>query len=97
MQVGGHHFGRGHIHQILTNPLYAGRIRHKSKVYDGQHPAIIDEEIWNKVQANLETQAGRNRLKLNAVEASPRSEEHTSELQSRRKLVCRLLLEKKNY
>src|SRR6266496_3470403 len=26
---------------------------------------------------------------------SPRSEEHTSELQSRRELVCRLLLEKK--
>src|SRR5438874_13825821 len=26
----------------------------------------------------------------------PRSEEHTSELQSRRDLVCRLLLEKKN-
>src|SRR5690606_6580613 len=28
--------------------------------------------------------------------AVPRSEEHTSELQSREKLVCRLLLEKKN-
>ncbi len=28
--------------------------------------------------------------------AAPRSEEHTSELQSRRNLVCRLLLEKKN-
>src|SRR5690349_23987252 len=28
--------------------------------------------------------------------AYPRSEEHTSELQSRRDLVCRLLLEKKN-
>src|SRR2546422_8086071 len=28
--------------------------------------------------------------------ASPRSEEHTSELQSRLHLVCRLLLEKKN-
>src|SRR5690554_7147061 len=27
----------------------------------------------------------------------PRSEEHTSELQSRPHLVCRLLLEKKNY
>src|SRR5690349_22902250 len=27
--------------------------------------------------------------------ATPRSEEHTSELQSRRDLVCRLLLEKK--
>src|SRR5690349_698200 len=35
----------------------------------------------------------------NAVQqaiAHPRSEEHTSELQSRRDLVCRLLLEKKN-
>src|SRR5436305_5246137 len=29
-------------------------------------------------------------------EAAPRSEEHTSELQSRPHLVCRLLLEKKN-
>src|SRR3712207_8687722 len=29
-------------------------------------------------------------------EPAPRSEEHTSELQSRQYLVCRLLLEKKN-
>src|SRR5439155_25591854 len=29
--------------------------------------------------------------------SSPRSEEHTSELQSRGHLVCRLLLEKKKY
>src|SRR5690349_2425024 len=31
----------------------------------------------------------------NRRDATPRSEEHTSELQSRRDLVCRLLLEKK--
>src|SRR3712207_7024426 len=30
------------------------------------------------------------------LRAEPRSEEHTSELQSRQYLVCRLLLEKKN-
>src|SRR3712207_8447618 len=30
------------------------------------------------------------------IERVPRSEEHTSELQSRQYLVCRLLLEKKN-
>src|SRR5690606_41993260 len=33
---------------------------------------------------------------LNERETEPRSEEHTSELQSRENLVCRLLLEKKN-
>src|SRR3712207_6920112 len=37
----------------------------------------------------------RQRVDVVAV-ASPRSEEHTSELQSRQYLVCRLLLEKKN-
>src|SRR5690625_6900508 len=31
-----------------------------------------------------------------ALKEAPRSEEHTSELQSRGHLVCRLLLEKKN-
>src|SRR3712207_8463576 len=31
------------------------------------------------------------------AEEGPRSEEHTSELQSRQYLVCRLLLEKKKY
>src|SRR5438874_6097765 len=32
----------------------------------------------------------------NRIQTGERSEEHTSELQSRRDLVCRLLLEKKN-
>src|SRR3712207_9051978 len=34
-------------------------------------------------------------LELHAAPPAPRSEEHTSELQSRQYLVCRLLLEKK--
>src|SRR2546429_5588712 len=36
-----------------------------------------------------------NARRTNAKSASRRSEEHTSELQSRLQLVCRLLLEKK--
>src|SRR6266576_3131892 len=35
------------------------------------------------------------RMRASRTGAPPRSEEHTSELQSRRDLVCRLLLEKK--
>src|SRR5690349_22806603 len=34
-------------------------------------------------------------LSVSSEQLTPRSEEHTSELQSRRDLVCRLLLEKK--
>src|SRR3712207_8873672 len=39
--------------------------------------------------------AGLGQRRLAHQSAGPRSEEHTSELQSRQYLVCRLLLEKK--
>src|SRR5690606_41415804 len=43
-------------------------------------------------------QIGTSGVAMGAPEDDPRSEEHTSELQSRENLVCRLLLEKKkNY
>src|SRR3712207_7497411 len=41
--------------------------------------------------------AGRRRGDPPGGHDLPRSEEHTSELQSRQYLVCRLLLEKKNH
>ena len=59
--TGGKPFDRGHIHHILTNPIYAGRIRHRDKVFDGAHPAIIEPERWDKVQAQLQAGAARSR------------------------------------
>ncbi len=50
---GGTPFDRGHIHHLLSNPIYAGRIRHKGQVYEGQHPAIIEPSIWDQVQQML--------------------------------------------
>ena len=58
---GGIPFDRGHLHHILSNPVYAGRIRHKGQVYDGQHPAIIDPKTWDKVQELLQSGAAISR------------------------------------
>ena len=58
---GGTPFDRGHIHHILGNPIYAGRIRHKGQVYEGQHPAIIEPVIWERVQRMLAGGATRAR------------------------------------
>src|SRR5690349_1845025 len=44
---------------------------------------------------DIEEVAAHEPEKILRADISPRSEEHTSELQSRRDLVCRLLLEKK--
>lgn len=60
-QSGGGYFDRGQIHHILTNPIYAGRIRHKTEIYDGQHPAIIDPDAWDAIQARLNDKAARSR------------------------------------
>ena len=58
---GGGPFTRGHIHQILTNPLYAGRIRHRKLIHDGQHPALIDPDRWDQVQILLQDGATKDR------------------------------------
>lgn len=54
-------FSRGHIHFILTNPIYAGRIRHKDMTFDGQQPRIIDPCLWDQVQAQLQGHARKKR------------------------------------
>lgn len=30
-----------------------GKVRHKENIYDGFHEAIIDQELWDAVQARL--------------------------------------------
>jgi len=68
---GGKHFDRGHIHHILSNPVYAGRIRHKAQVYEGQHPAIIDAEVWDRVQQMLQDGSAKARGTKRKASRSP--------------------------
>jgi DNA invertase Pin-like site-specific DNA recombinase len=63
---GGTTFGRGHLYSLLANPIYIGRVRHKDRSYEGEHEAIIDPETWNKVQTQLEVNAGRKRGRASA-------------------------------
>lgn len=58
---GGSLMTTGQIHHILTNPLYIGKIRHKDKIYDGRHEAIIDLELWERVQTKLQAASARKR------------------------------------
>src|SRR5687768_17765795 len=55
---------------------------------------IIDGALYESPAQCVELKEPALQL-MQVIEADPRSEEHTSELQSRLHLVCRLLLEKK--
>ena len=52
--IGGAPLYKASIYKILTNPIYIGKIKHKDKIYDGRHEAIISQEIWDRVQEALQ-------------------------------------------
>ncbi|WP_417619672.1 recombinase family protein [Parasphingorhabdus sp.] len=54
---GGIPFRRGSLFHLLKNPVYRGKIVHKGQIYDGEHQAIVDAELWEAVQAKLASAA----------------------------------------
>lgn len=60
-EIGARLLGRGQLHYLLTNPVYRGRTRHGTAEHEGQHPPIIDEAQWSRVQDRLQQRSGRTR------------------------------------
>lgn len=61
IEYGGELFSRGALYSLLQNPVYIGKISHKGKIHDGLHPAIIPQDLWEKVQNQLQGQAPHER------------------------------------
>jgi DNA invertase Pin-like site-specific DNA recombinase len=69
--IGAAPFGVTNIYYILTNPVYAGRIRHRAQIHDGNHPAIIEPAEWDLVQERLTAFASRQRGISNIAKFAP--------------------------
>ncbi len=44
----------GPLYHLLQNRLYRGQIAYKGEVHQGQHDAIVEEDLFDAVQAKLE-------------------------------------------
>jgi DNA invertase Pin-like site-specific DNA recombinase len=64
---GGVPFKRGALAWLLSNRTYVGETTHKGKFYPGEHEAIVERELFDKVQAKL-----AERTNLRAHGASPK-------------------------
>src|SRR5262249_26900745 len=51
--IGGKLFSRGALYLMLRNRTYRGEIVHKGQSYPSEHPPIIDQPLWDAVQAQL--------------------------------------------
>jgi len=42
------------IYRIIANPIYIGQIKHKEKIYPGEHEAIITQALWDRAHALIQ-------------------------------------------
>jgi DNA invertase Pin-like site-specific DNA recombinase len=49
----GRPLNKGDVYKLLANRTYVGEAAHKGKVYPGEHQAIIDGALWDRVHAVL--------------------------------------------
>lgn len=69
--VEGRPFTRGRLYHLLSNPIYIGKIQHKTDQYEGVHDAIIDEALWTRVQERLQQNRVDRKTRSNARNPSP--------------------------
>ena len=48
--VGGIAFTRGPLALLLQNPIYIGKVKHLGELFDGEHEAIIELDVWKRTQ-----------------------------------------------
>jgi site-specific DNA recombinase len=78
-QRGNMPFDKGSLYALLTNPIYIGKIRHKSTLFDGEHQPLVRPDVFRQVEAQLRSN-GRTEPKKDR-------NKHGSLLQGR--LVCK--------
>ncbi|WP_461240313.1 recombinase family protein [Paucilactobacillus sp. N302-9] len=62
------HWSYRTVRQILDNVVYTGKFNFNKKIYEGNHDAIITDDIYNKTQSELK----RRQLKAYQMNNNPR-------------------------
>jgi len=50
-------FTKNTVNHMLANPLYVGRTRLHKESFEGEHPAIVDQDLFDRVQRQMAAQA----------------------------------------
>jgi DNA invertase Pin-like site-specific DNA recombinase len=63
-------FSRGALAHLLKNRVYVGDVTHRDQVYAGEHPPIIERDLWETAQAYLADNRHQRRTSSRAAEPS---------------------------
>lgn len=62
--VGGACFGKGALIYLLKNLTYVGQIAHRGEIHPAEHEPIVERELFDAVQAKLQSNFRERKLKL---------------------------------
>ena len=66
----GRPFTKSSLRLLLTNTTYAGKVRYRGVVYEGQHAALVEPRICEDVQAQFQKR-GKQRKESNVTHSAP--------------------------
>lgn len=61
---GGAWFGKGALIYVLKNQTYVGQVAHRGEIHPGEHEPILEQALFDAVQAKLKSNAQARKLKL---------------------------------
>lgn len=61
---GGLPFDKCRLHDALTNVVYIGKVRHKDQIYAGEHEPIVPDDVFARVQRQLQQNGRRGNPEL---------------------------------
>jgi len=62
--VGGVWFGKGALTYVLKNRTYIGQVTHRGEIHPAEHEPILERELFDAVQAKLQSNVHARKLKL---------------------------------
>jgi site-specific DNA recombinase len=74
---GKHHvarpFSRMTLRLLLSNVLYTGVVNHKGTIFPGEHERLIEQELWEQVNAKLAVRSVHQRGRQHRTQETPLS------------------------
>ena len=84
-------FTRESLKRLLSNVVYTGRVRHQNETFAGEHPAVVEEAIWEQAQRLLSNEPRRRTGHRSGVAASPPVKQPPQDMPDRVPRVARLM------
>lgn len=56
-----------HLSRILTNPIYAGKIKHNDEIFEGEHEGLVSEEVFNQAVKRKQYRPGINNFLFRGI------------------------------